>query len=213
MTRSSISRSKLAAFCCVIVLIWSILASLTQLPAEIDPRVLEDTEDGKTAQFLVLFEQQIDLQVLAPLNNGNYFKGKQMVDGLMILASETQESVRTYLESAGVRYVPFWIANVIAVRGDRSVVEALARYPEVVLIEPDRAFTVNLVEENTGNVFPDVSYAPNAVEPNLMQVHAPEVWARGAIGSGTVYAVADTGVYWQHEALISKYRGWNGTSA
>ncbi len=55
--------------------------------------------------------------------------------------------------------------------------------------------------------------APAAIEYNLVQVRAPEVWARGETGTGTVYAVADTGVSWQHAALINQYRGWDGVSA
>ncbi|MGB8253283.1 MAG: S8 family serine peptidase, partial [Anaerolineaceae bacterium] len=140
-------------------------------------------------------------------------QGKYLIDGLMAVATDTQKSARAYLESSGARYIPFWIANIIAVRGDRSVVDALARIPEVVLIEPDRAFAADLDAEKPGDVLSGVSLASAMVQPNLTQVHAPEVWARGGTGIGSVYAVADTGVYWQHSALISQYRGWDGATA
>ena len=213
MTLKPFGRLKLVTLCVLMVIIWFIATSLSRSPAEIDPRVLEDTADGKTAQFLVFFKQQLDLQALSPSISDRNLQGKHLIDGLMAVATDTQKSARAYLEFAGVRYIPFWIANVIAVRGDRSVVDALARFPEVVLIEPDRAFTVELDAANSDDILSGVSLIPAAVQPNLAQVHAPEVWASGETGIGSVYAVADTGVYWQHSALISQYRGWDGATA
>jgi serine protease AprX len=119
--------------------------------------------------------------------------------------------VRDYLELSDLQFTPFWIANIMMVRGDRSVVESLARFPEVVLIEPDRAFNIDLDGEISKDGLVDANETSALVGSNLIQVHAPEVWARGKNGKGTVYAVADTGVDWQHAALITQYRGWNGT--
>jgi serine protease AprX len=44
-------------------------------------------------------------------------------------------------------------------------------------------------------------------------VGAPVMWTMGFTGTGQVYANADTGVQWDHPALKSHYRGWNGTTA
>jgi PKD repeat protein len=46
-----------------------------------------------------------------------------------------------------------------------------------------------------------------AVEPNITFVKAPDVWAMGFTGQGTVMAGNDTGLYWSHPALIRQYRG------
>ncbi len=213
MAQSFISRFKLVAICCLMTCMCFAMIGLSPSSATIDPRVLEDTEGGKTAQFLVLFKKQIALQEPSALLVGNDPYEKHMVEELMTMAKNTQKPAQSYLESAGVHYTSLWIANVLVVRGGRSVVEALARLPDVALIEPDRTFTVELEESNPDDILPRVNLAPFVIESNLTQVHAPEVWARGETGAGTVYAVADTGVYWQHAALISQYRGWDGMTA
>ena len=47
------------------------------------------------------------------------------------------------------------------------------------------------------------------VEWNVERVDAPAVWDQGIDGTGTVVASIDTGVQWDHPALIEKYRGYN----
>ena len=78
------------------------------------------------------------------------------------------------------------------------------------LIEPDRSFTVDFEVPETVDEGSLSIQSPTGIESGLTQVRAPLVWARGETGVGMVYAVADTGVYWQHLALINQYRGWNG---
>jgi subtilisin family serine protease len=51
-----------------------------------------------------------------------------------------------------------------------------------------------------------------AVEPNIVKVGAPDVWSRGFTGQGIVVGMADTGVVWDHTALKSHYRGFDGIS-
>ncbi len=46
-----------------------------------------------------------------------------------------------------------------------------------------------------------------AVESNITFVKAPQVWAMGYTGENTVMAGNDTGLYWNHPALIRQYRG------
>jgi subtilisin family serine protease len=52
-----------------------------------------------------------------------------------------------------------------------------------------------------------------AVEWGLQQIKADQVWALGYTGQGVVVGGHDTGYEWNHPALKTKYRGWNGTSA
>jgi len=209
-TATRLSRTFLS---CLICLNWFLGSGHSQPGTRIDSRVLEDTMGGRTAHFLVVFRQQ-------QIPTSSRIGGKpdddrvaRLVNDLRSAADETQQNVRDYLESQSIRYTPYWVANVMAIEGSRQVVENLARFSEVELIEPDRSFTVDLemaeISEEGMNGIP----APVTVEPGLMQVHAPQVWARGETGIGMVYAVADTGVYWQHAALINQYRGWDGVTA
>ena len=55
--------------------------------------------------------------------------------------------------------------------------------------------------------------APEAIEPGVTKVRAPEVWAAGYRGQSVVVGGQDTGYDWTHPALRDKYRGWDGASA
>ena len=47
----------------------------------------------------------------------------------------------------------------------------------------------------------------------MTNVNAPAVWALGFTGQGMIVGNQDTGIRWDHNALKSKYRGWNGVVA
>jgi subtilisin family serine protease len=48
----------------------------------------------------------------------------------------------------------------------------------------------------------------------ISRIHADQVWSQdGDRGEGIVVASADTGVQWNHPALLGKYRGWDGQNA
>ncbi len=59
----------------------------------------------------------------------------------------------------------------------------------------------------------DMAFQPQGIEWNVSRVKAPDVWALGYTGTGSVVAGADTGVQWDHPALINHYRGWDGQKA
>ena len=81
---------------------------------------------------------------------------------------------------------------------------ALAARGDVLAVESDRAFRVNL-ESTAGAVA-----TANGIEWNVSKINAPAVWSLGYTGQNMVYANADTGVQWDHPALKPHYRGWNG---
>lgn len=198
---------------CLLCISWFLGTSQSRLGAQIDPRVLEDTAEGKIAHFLVVFRQQLSQQSIGIGEITNDARAAQLVNNLRSVSNETQQNARDYLETQNIQYTSYWVANIMAVEGNREAVEKLAIYPEVELIEPDRSFTVDLELADPGDEGLLGIQTSEGAESGLTQVHAPLVWARGATGVGIVYAVADTGVYWQHAALINQYRGWNGVTA
>jgi subtilisin family serine protease len=122
-------------------------------------------------------------------------------------ANAAQPAVRAQLDARGVKYRAFYIVNALAVEGDRAVVDALAARADVLAIELDRAFRVNLERGERA------ASAPSGIEWNVSKINAPAVWALGYTGQNIVYANADTGVQWGHPALQPHYLGWNGASA
>jgi subtilisin family serine protease len=175
---------------------------------KIDPRVLQDAQDGQIAHFLLYLNQQAHPGNAAAAARDRDQRGQVVFEALRNTAASTQPAVRAQLDALGLKYRAYWIANVIAVEGNRAAIEALAARPDVQAIESDASFTVQL--EQPTDLAPD---ATAAVGWDLTWINVPGVWALGDTGQNTVYANADTGVQWDHPALKSHYRGWNGTAA
>ncbi|QED50155.1 S8 family serine peptidase [Cytobacillus dafuensis] len=55
----------------------------------------------------------------------------------------------------------------------------------------------------------DTQTDTTSVPWNLAKIDVPQVWKMGFDGTGTVVAIIDTGVQWDHPALKEKYRGYN----
>jgi subtilisin family serine protease len=60
-----------------------------------------------------------------------------------------------------------------------------------------------------GPVDLETAAEPLVTQYGLVFTGAPAVWAQGYHGQGIVVANQDTGIQWDHPALIAAYRGWN----
>src|SRR4051794_7539020 len=177
---------------------------------KIERRVLDDTASGKSAQFLVLFGQIPDLSKGYAIKDQDE-RGWFVYDTLKAAADRSQAGVQAMLSGVRVPYQSLWVANALVVSGDRDLVTALANRPEVTRIESDRPFKG--IDDPVSASDARRTAAPEAIEWNLQNVNAPQVWAMGYTGQGIVIGSQDTGVRWSHNALKTHYRGWNGTTA
>jgi serine protease AprX len=125
------------------------------------------------------------------------------------VANRTQGPILTMLRQHGVPYQSFYIVNMIKVTGDRNLMEELVARADVARIDANPSIH-NPLPVDQGI---DTSFQPSGVEWNVQRVKAPDVWALGYHGEGRVVAGADTGVQWDHPALKSHYRGWDGHQA
>ncbi|MCX7839920.1 MAG: S8 family serine peptidase [Anaerolineae bacterium] len=193
--------------CFALILILLILTGSTFTPpARIDPRVLADTANGATARFIVVLRAQTNTRALVASVSDRAARGRIVFDALRRVANASQPAVRAQLDALGARYRAFTVINALVVEGNRAVVDALAARADVLAIESDRAFRVELARVESA------PRAPQGVEWNIGKINVPAVWALGYTGQNIVYANADTGVQWNHPALMSKYRGWNGAA-
>ncbi len=172
--------------------------------ARIDPRVLQDTAQDQVGRFLVILRTQADRRAFPRPGVARVDRRRAAVNTLRQIAAATQRPVREQLDSLRAKYRDYWIVNLLSVEGTRATVDALAARSDVAAIESDRAFRV-VLEETVGE-----PRAGAGVEWNIGKVGAPALWARGVNGEGMVYANADTGVDWDHPALVAHYRGSNG---
>ncbi len=186
-------------------------SSQTPWQSKVDPWVLE-TAAGGTTEFLVFLSDQADLSAAAALPT-KLEKGRYVYEALTKKAAATQGPVIAALEALGVEHQPFWVANMIWVRGDAAALEALASRADVAHIYANPAVRLAAPVQPAEAETLMGPLAPATVEWNITKVNAPSVWAAGYTGQGAVVAGQDTGYQWDHPALKSKYRGWNGTTA
>jgi serine protease AprX len=175
---------------------------------KIAPRVLTETEGNATTEALVVLAEQADLIPAAALQT-KLAKGRFVVTALRAVAERTQARILTSLQQRGISYQSFYIVNMIRVTGNRALMQELAARADVSRIDANPYVRTTLPVPSAGSQ----SEVPPAVEWNIQQVHAPQVWSLGYRGQGRVVAGADTGVQWDHPALKLQYRGWKNGKA
>lgn len=176
--------------------------------AKVSSHVVARTEGGGRAEFFVVLDGQADLSGAATLAT-KAEKGRHVYRVLRQAAEAAQAPIRAWLDARGIAYRPFHIVNALLIEGDRSLVTAMAARPEVARLEANPRVRAVPLPISPRMPAPDAQ----AVEPNIQQVRAPDVWAMGYTGQGVVVGIQDTGQQWDHPALKSQYRGWNGLTA
>ena len=176
---------------------------------KIAPWVIEHTKNGTQAEFLVVLNDQADLSRASALKTKEE-KGRFVRDTLFNKAQSTQGPILQLLEQQNIEHRSFYIVNMIWVKAGQDVVNQLASRADVARIEGNPTIQNKLPQPTELSDRPE---SPNAIEPGITNTRAPEVWAQGFTGQNVVVGAADTGYRWDHDALKSKYRGWNGTVA
>jgi len=175
--------------------------------SKIASRVLAETANGGSTEALVVLKEQADLTPAASLKT-KLEKGRFVVNALRAVADRTQGPVISLLEQRGISYQAFYIVNMIKVTGNRNLMEELAARDDVDRIDANPHVKTALPVPTGTDAKQGSSFT---VEWNVAKVKAPDVWNLGFRGEGRVVAGADTGVNWDHPALKTHYRGWNGS--
>jgi subtilisin family serine protease len=168
--------------------------------------------DGRAEALIVLKDQRTP--ALAPLAEGADYKARRraLVNALVERADTQQGGLRAWLESRGIEYQAFWIANLVYAKLSAADMAALAARDEVSRIEPNPTIRVPLPKREAASPS-DAADGVAAIAWGVDKIKAPLVWAEGHTGAGVVIAGEDTGYRWDHAALKSQYRGWNGSTA
>ncbi len=185
--------------------------TLRAAPDKIAPWVLAHTAGGAEAEFLVVLAAQADLGGAARLQTKTE-KGRYVYETLWRTARASQAPLLKWLAARGVEHRAYYIVNLIWVKGDADLAQALAARPDVARIEGNPRIH-NALPQPARPFDMLLAAAPAAIEPNITYVRAPEVWAMGFTGQGIVVGGQDTGYEWAHPALKPHYRGWNGVTA
>lgn len=129
-------------------------------------------------------------------------RGQMVFDGLNATAASSQVGVRAFLDSRGVSYKPYWVVNALRVTTDQATIDALSTRPDVARVVPDIAYHIPPITKAAQQK------AISSIEWNITNIRAPDAWSQfGAQGDGIVVANIDTGVQYDHPALVRQYRG------
>ena len=179
--------------------------------SKLAPWVVEHTAAGQIAEFLVIFKDQADLTLVDSLQPKEA-KGQYVFEALRAKAQSTQGPLLQWLVENKVEHRPFYIVNAIWVKGTRDIALQIASRPEVARIDGNMQLQGITPVPDSGNNSTEQVAPTNVVEPGIRFIRAPEVWATGYTGQGIVIGGQDTGVRWDHPALINRYRGWDGSN-
>ncbi|XVV09650.1 S8 family serine peptidase [Actinoplanes sp. CA-131856] len=180
--------------------------------AKVDPRLLQGFAAGDRQTFFVdladegrLDEAALDrVQAARPGRAGRVARTAKVYDDKRAHAARTQRGLTELLKEREVAYTSFWISNTIEVTGDLGLVRELAARADVGWISlPAVAVTVDpLAKAASGDT---------ELPWGLGQIGADKVWREyGVKGDGVVVGSLDTGVQFDHPALVRQYRGNDG---
>jgi serine protease AprX len=177
--------------------------------SKVDSALIQQTQSGESTDCIVFLAEQADLSLAASLPT-KLEKGRYVYEALTATAQRTQGGVIKALVQQRAQYRPYWVANMIWVRGGLDTLQSMASRLDVARIYANPAVRLQepIREEELENPL-----SPDTIEWNINRVNAPAVWDAGFSGQGAVVGGQDTGYQWDHPALKTQYRGWNGTTA
>ncbi|MEV0797364.1 S8 family serine peptidase [Kribbella sp. NPDC050281] len=165
-----------------------------------------DGKDAKAASdYWVRFAAKADLTAAGKITNWNE-RGTAVAAALRKTAAESQAKIRAELDAQHVKYQAFWGTNAIRINsGSLTLAQNLATHAEVEGLYAPMKIEVPKISQGT------TEHEINAVEWGIANINADDVWSQfGDKGEGITIASIDTGVQYDHPALVKQYRGNNG---
>ncbi|HEY0472574.1 MAG TPA: S8 family serine peptidase, partial [Kribbella sp.] len=166
---------------------------------------LEGTNAKEATDYWVRFTDKADLTAASRITNWNQ-RGTAVAAALRKTAAESQKTVRAELDAQHVKYQAFWGTNAIRVSsGSLATAQSLAGHTEVEGIY--NPMTIEVPKVTPAQTAQQI----NSIEWGLANINADDVWSQyGDKGAGITVASIDTGVQYDHPALVKQYRGNNG---
>lgn len=196
---------------CVASLLLLLSVSLPGAAQDAPEETAGPGQEGQTT-FLVYLAEQADLSPAYRIRDWQA-RGRFVLNALRGTAQRTQPAVLQALD--GLRVAghvsnahAYYVTNLIVVRGDAKAARVVACLPEVASVHPGGPIewgqpVAGSLDENS----------PQTVEWNVAQIGADQVWfTYGITGTGAVVANIDSGVQYDHPALVTQYRGNLGGS-
>jgi subtilisin family serine protease len=182
--------------------------------SKVDPAVTRAAEAGRESTFFVVMKEEADLTD-AQRRQNDTARTRAVFNELRTTAAVSQAPIEEVLESADAEHESFWIANAIEVTSDDpELVDALAARPDVASIVPERHYKLDEGETGSdmmGGTTDAAGLAEVTPEWGVADIRADEVWSQYDVrGEGIVIGEIDSGVQYNHPALVDSYRGNQG---
>ncbi len=172
--------------------------------APIQAGLLDQLRSGDLERFVVEFSAEANLSRAASINDHER-RGVFVVKELK-RATDAQDAAIALVEATpGASAESFWLRNTLVVYGGAPLARAIAKLPGVKVVRAEKIYPLVKPVETQAAIL--------AAEPTwgVEKIGADDVWAQGILGSGIVVANVDTGVQYDHPALVEQYRGNLGT--
>ncbi len=160
-------------------------------------------------RLFVIMKDQADISNVAKIKDRDE-RLTTAYEELTKTANESQADIRSFFDSVGVEYTPYYLENAMEVRGGTLVRLYLLTRPEVDRVIPSprlRAVPADSPSQGFESAPPI-----NSIGWNIRMIGADKVWNEfGVQGEGIVIGQSDSGVDGTHPAIQKQYRGYNGS--
>jgi serine protease AprX len=135
---------------------------------------------------------------------------KAVFSALTQTAKTSQADLVAWLDSKKLKYRSYYVSNMIAVdQVSKAHFNQILQRPDVLRVVGNPRIR-NALPSSTSQSL----NSPKGPGQNLIRIGAPRVWDEFKNrGENIIVAGQDTGVRWDHKALLPHYRGWNGVTA
>ena len=195
-------------------------SAATPAPAElrtkIEPALLKQmsgASSGDPLRAIVYLREQAQLDQTELALLPTIDRRTAVVAELRSTAENSQQGILDWLQAAHLHgvvsgYKPLWIVNAVSVEAQSETIWDLAARPDVGLIRQD---SIHALDDDLSSLqVLSSTLTSGSVQWNVARVGADRVWNElGITGRGIVVANLDSGVDWQHPALLSQYRGYS----
>jgi subtilisin family serine protease len=184
---------------------WAQTDATALMQQKVEPGLLTQIDTEGEAELWVQFHGSPDYSAAFNAET-KADKGAAAVAAAIEFAETSQADLTAALAEAGVEYESYWASSAVKVTGGTDLLETITAFDEVAaVVDAPRVEPVEPVEPTESDL------AAASAGWGVTDINAPGVWEQlGVTGEGVVVASIDSGVQYDHPALVEQYRGNNG---
>jgi subtilisin family serine protease len=190
---------------------WIIVCLCTYAWAGMDPRLYLNSKPGKKQSALIIWKEQVNLTAFSS-EKDRLKRHQKSYDALRSLAKKYENRLQSIYPSKILLTQHFYLVNATAVFDvEIELLEDIAKHVDVLKVSANKSFKALPPVEKTmmNQASRERLRGPGS---NVEAIGAHKVWDDlGIRGEGIVVAGNDTGVEWDHDALKTSYRGFEGS--